>query len=434
MTIQPRFSLLGLLCALLATALPGANAAYTVAITSGESSRRTVALGESFELDIRIGSDGFDLHDSAILRVVFSAPGLVYQSYAWFPPYHNGTGEDDSKPLLTKLPLRLDAGSLVGVGYPSDLVDLELSNVTGGRDKFASGTLVRLRLVVPQDYGGPDIVRVQVEPDTIANGFSVVEAFPDREFHLLITNRVTKQTVLVPAVAAWKFQADGSDQGGAWRNLGFNDSSWATGEASFGFGGSGDQTTIPSGPSNNKWLTAYFRHSFVAPIVANDRVVHFRLLRDDGAAVYLNGTEVLRSNLPTGILSSSTPALAQVAGPAETQLRELCLPPGTLFDGTNVVAVEIHLASPQSTELHFAFELAVDVIDPPGLRICQAPTSMMVYWRDQNSGLILEQADILGNPTPWSAVTNAILQGGATRAALLSQPVGNKFYRLRSSQ
>jgi hypothetical protein len=37
-----------------------------------------------------------------------------------------------------------------------------------------------------------------------------------------------------------------------------------------------------------------------------------RLLRDDGAVVYINGAEVLRDNMPTGTITSTTTALTSL--------------------------------------------------------------------------------------------------------------------------
>ena len=64
---------------------------------------------------------------------------------------------------------------------------------------------------------------------------------------------------------------------------------------------------------------------------------------DDGIAVYVNGTEVGRSNLPSGTLTSTT-----YAGSAPSTATALAspvtfsVPPSLLVNGTNTVAVEVH--------------------------------------------------------------------------------------------
>jgi hypothetical protein len=42
--------------------------------------------------------------------------------------------------------------------------------------------------------------------------------------------------LLVPLGAAWRYRADGSNQGSAWRAPGFDDSGWAQGPAELGYG------------------------------------------------------------------------------------------------------------------------------------------------------------------------------------------------------
>ena len=45
---------------------------------------------------------------------------------------------------------------------------------------------------------------------------------------------VSGQTVLVPDGSDWKYLDDGSNQGTAWRDTLFNDSSWDSGPAQLG--------------------------------------------------------------------------------------------------------------------------------------------------------------------------------------------------------
>ena len=66
-----------------------------------------------------------------------------------------------------------------------------------------------------------------------------------------------------------------------------------------------------------------------------------RLNRDDGAVVYLNGTEVFRTNMPGGAISYTTLGLQRVA--AENDVRpDRTIDPIALVEGANVLAVEIH--------------------------------------------------------------------------------------------
>ena len=49
----------------------------------------------------------------------------------------------------------------------------------------------------------------------------------------------------------------------------------------------------------------------------NIHEINARLLRDDGAIVYLNGIEIIRDNMPTGIINYYTPASDAVSSSEE---------------------------------------------------------------------------------------------------------------------
>ena len=116
-------------------------------------------------------------------------------------------------------------------------------------------------------------------------------------------------TSLVPSGAEWKYLDDGSDQGTAWRALGFPDASWAAGNAQLGYGDGDEVTEVSYGPnSSDKYITTYFRRTFSVSNPALYDSLELRLLRDDGAVVYINGLEVMRSNMPDGSIGFETEA------------------------------------------------------------------------------------------------------------------------------
>ncbi|MDQ3063515.1 MAG: hypothetical protein M3R14_11755, partial [Acidobacteriota bacterium] len=118
---------------------------------------------------------------------------------------------------------------------------------------------------------------------------------------------VFAQTTLVARGSAWKYLDNGSNQGTAWSSPAFDDSSWASGNAQLGYG-DGDETTIVSygGNPNAKFITTYFRKAFTIANPADFASLNLGILRDDGAVVYLNGTEVYRTNMPTGAVGFQT--------------------------------------------------------------------------------------------------------------------------------
>ena len=163
----------------------------------------------------------------------------------------------------------------------------------------------------------------------------------------------------------WRYLDDGSDQGTAWREPAFDASAWPSGPAELGYGDRDEATTIGFGPDpRQKHITAYFRRSFDVPAPARFKSLLLRLRRDDGAIVYLNGREIVRSNMPAGIVSATTLAAKQVGGEEETRYAEHDVPPTLLVPGGNVVAAELHQGNPTSSDASFDLELvASDAAD-----------------------------------------------------------------------
>ncbi|GAA4104589.1 fibrinogen-like YCDxxxxGGGW domain-containing protein [Nonomuraea soli] len=168
---------------------------------------------------------------------------------------------------------------------------------------------------------------------------------------------VEQQTVLIQDKASWRWNHDGADLGTAWREPGFDDSAWSTGQAELGFGDSDESGLIPAGQTPRP-LTAYFRTTVEVadPSVYNRLLVD--LVRDDGAVVYVNGTEIGRDNLPAGDIGYSTPALVGLQERADERARiRFEASAGLLVPGTNTIAVEVHQANAWSADLSFALGL-----------------------------------------------------------------------------
>ena len=169
-------------------------------------------------------------------------------------------------------------------------------------------------------------------------------------------------SVLVSTGSVWKYLDTGTDQGTNWITTGFDDSSWLAGPAELGYGDKADgrleATVIGFGPNAaSKYITYYFRQSFLELDPTAYTNLHVRLMRDDGGVVYLNGVEIFRSNLPAGKITSSTLALSSVGGAAETTFFETNAPASLLLNGTNILAVEIHQNQIASSDISFDLEL-----------------------------------------------------------------------------
>jgi len=117
---------------------------------------------------------------------------------------------------------------------------------------------------------------------------------------LCVPLEIRAQTVsLIPTNAPWKYLDAGVDPGVAWRAPAFDASYWPTGLGPLGYGEPFVNTMLNLGSGTNRLLTAYFRRTFIVPNAAAITGLTMRLLRDDGAVVYLNGTELFRTTCPS---------------------------------------------------------------------------------------------------------------------------------------
>jgi hypothetical protein len=168
----------------------------------------------------------------------------------------------------------------------------------------------------------------------------------------------TTAETLVSRGSVWRYRDDGSNQGTAWRQPGFADGSWSQGPAQLGYGDGDEATEVDFGDSGDKFPTTYFRHRFSVTDASELTELTLGLVRDDGAVVYLNGVEVVRSNMPLGTIDYLTYAEGgPVSGADESTFFTFDVDPGLLVDGQNVLAVEIHQDSGTSSDISFDLEL-----------------------------------------------------------------------------
>lgn len=175
---------------------------------------------------------------------------------------------------------------------------------------------------------------------------------------LTITALYSTETTFIAADAGWKFHDLGQNLGTAWRMPSYDDSQWPAGAAQLGYGDNDEATGVGfGGDPSNKYITTYFRREFTVNAGPGLGNLSLDLLRDDGAVVYLNGQEAVRDNMPAGTVGHLTPASSTVGGTAEDAFQHHALSPASLVDGVNVIAVEVHQRTADSSDLSFALRL-----------------------------------------------------------------------------
>lgn len=178
--------------------------------------------------------------------------------------------------------------------------------------------------------------------------------------------RTADQTLIAPGTP-WRYNDSGNNLGTAWTAPGYNDAGWPTGTAQLGYGDGDERTVLSYGTSTtNRRITYYFRRSFSVADPAALNALAARFIRDDGAVIYLNGVEVVRSNMPAGSVGYTTLATTAIGGADESAWIEASIDPALLVAGVNVLAVEIHQQSASSSDVSFDLELrAVENKPPP---------------------------------------------------------------------
>ena len=174
----------------------------------------------------------------------------------------------------------------------------------------------------------------------------------------LFQAEASENITLIEEEALWKYLDNGSNQESDWFEINFNDDDWSVGNAELGYG-DGDETTVLDfgDDEDNKYITTYFRHTFICNNPENIQSLTIRLKRDDGAVIYLNGDEIIRNNMPLGLISYDTFASDYVSSDEEEVFLSWSLANDLLQNGENVIAVEIHQVSESSSDISFDLEL-----------------------------------------------------------------------------
>jgi hypothetical protein len=249
----------------------------------------------------------------------------------------------------------------------------------------------------------------------------------------LLRQVVVENTIaLIPAGAIWKFyDVTGVDLGTAWRGTNYNDLTWSTGPGSLGFGDPA-VTPVDSNPSR---ITTYFRHQFIVSNASSISNLTILLKRDDGAVVYLNSNEVFRSNMPGGVIANSTLALSAISGAEETAWFTNRIASGSLLrTGTNVVAVEVHQGSTDSSDLGFNLMLlgqaTISPVVRPTLDIRQASTNIVFSWLADDSWN-LYSTPTLGPGAVWVRIRDGITMTNEEMMSGISPMQSSRYFQLR---
>jgi CotH kinase protein/Chitobiase/beta-hexosaminidase C-terminal domain/Immunoglobulin domain/Lamin Tail Domain len=240
-------------------------------------------------------------------------------------------------------------------------------------------------------------------------------------FGLAVGVPTVRATVLLPAGATWKYLAGGMDPGPTWTNLNYDDSGWSSGAAPLGNDLEGGTQRITGtllsldaaglGPNGARYPSVVFRATFTVADPSAYGTLNALLRRDDGAAVYLNGVEIVRDGLQPGAALTDLTTANIATGNDEITYYPFANISNALVAGENILAVEVHQNSVASSDLAFDFELRAD--PPPEMKVIQqfppagslvtTLTNVEVTFSLAATGV--DAGDLLVNGTPATGLT-----------------------------
>lgn len=134
---------------------------------------------------------------------------------------------------------------------------------------------------------------------------------------------------------------------------------WKKGRTPLGYGDSIICTSISYGSNpEDKHITKYFQKQFTLKNPHQFLIYKLHVQRDDGIVIYLNGTELMRNNMPEGEITGNTTATDLVFSNAkETTVYTQLISPDELLQGVNTLSASVHQARKTSSDCLFNIEL-----------------------------------------------------------------------------
>lgn len=223
---------------------------------------------------------------------------------------------------------------------------------------------------------------------------------------------VVRAAEIIPYGSEWRYRIgyqEASDPIDAWRQVGFDDTSWDIGTAPIGYGEPVIVTSLPATPG--EWQSVYFRKTFQLSNPANLSELTLKVLIDDGYVVWINGHELEpRYNVPGGDLAYNAPLLGgdwPFVEPLETTLVVSSNLSTILRSGENVLCIHGFNCNTGSSDFVVDAELSgsIDVVPPTVVDVIPTAnatirtlTAIEVAFSEAVTGV--DAADLLVNGSP----------------------------------
>ncbi len=199
-----------------------------------------------------------------------------------------------------------------------------------------------------------------------------------------------------------------------WKEPDFDDSSWTTGQAPFGYddGPFGTDLSALNPPMEDNYSALFLRQSFVVSDASQVAGLTAMVDYDDGFIMWINGDEVLRRNATGDKDHEGFADSNHESGTIEEY--DLPDPDGYLVDGENVVAVIIMNNQISSSDLRFDIDISdpfgpdltpplLAGISPGGGTIVRSLSQIDITFDEEVTGV--DASDLLIDGVPASSVS-----------------------------
>jgi hypothetical protein len=153
----------------------------------------------------------------------------------------------------------------------------------------------------------------------------------------------------------WKYFKGTEHPGALWDTAGFDDSGWSSGATCIGYGDCAE--TVLDDMKNSYW-SFYARKTFTVTDASLVTTLTLWVDWDDGYVANINGVEVQRSHMPGGEPDFDTAANSGHESGSFIEY-DLAANISDLGDGTNVLAIEVHNQTLNSSDAVLTAELEV---------------------------------------------------------------------------
>lgn len=208
--------------------------------------------------------------------------------------------------------------NIVGTVKRDDGVVVYVNGTEVYRNNVGTGTVTYTTLA-PVYLEYTDLLTFKVPKSLLNNGDNYIaveihqQSVSSSDIYFDLELKNIPESNILPYGSAWKYLDNGTDQAAAWRSNSFDDTSWTTNTAAFGYSASNLTTTVSyGGNSSAKYITTYFRKKINVSDINNYAKFNASIKRDDGAIVYVNGTEVYRNNIAAGTVNYTTLASLEI--------------------------------------------------------------------------------------------------------------------------